>query len=1400
MGGLVIKKMLLLAKQDPTASNIAARIHTLFFLATPHRGSNLANTLNNLLKLAIGHGPKSYVDNLYPDSEAITAINDQFRHAFQGLHLYSFFETMPTALGLIVEKTSAVLELPGEQISHLNADHSQVCKFDTPNDSNYVRLRDAFVASISLIETTCLAPRYHKRNDDVERLSTYLGLKERPELDVANIIEHQTQGSCAWLTEKNTFQQWLEDEKCLSRFYWLSGEPATGKSTLAAHVVNYLELCNKDCSYFFFKHLHTGKSTVADMLRSLAVQMARTNTTIRERLLEMYDSGVMLDHKDERSIWRILFASRILRVAFQQPQFWVIDGLDESSNPAALFPLVAKIEKHIPLRIFVTSRPSLVFERAFSRENISRVAETVPLDATVSDIRLYLDEHATFFLAESEHERQRLVQTILEMSNGNFLWTDLVVKRIENAVSQEQVNNILNSVPKEMDELYREITTSIMASPETGFIAKAILRWTLCPLRPLFVDELREALRLDIGENLNQLDKTAGAICGNLIYVDGDSRVQATHQTVRDFFFNHTKGDFEYAMSREKEHFRIAEVCLSYLGGGDMKPPRFRRANSHTQKKEPKRSSFSLYAISNFSDHIARSTSSSSTLLTSLNDFLMSNSMAWIEAVAKTTDLAPLTQTAKNIKAYMERRAKYESPLGTEVQNVLTWANDLVYLAAQFGKTLVASPQAIYHLIPAVCPKKSILFRAFKGHPRGLQVVGLEQDDWDERLGCIVIPDTQILSVACEGNNFALGTANGKILLYDESTFQEKVQLKHGEPVRRLCFSTTYERIVSQGRKFVKYWDITTSQQLWSFTTRDEPLSLSFSEDEKRLYTATRANYALVTDVESGKRIEKFGFGDWDESERQNHRYQKSPMHVDFMMGLGLLGVTYRLRPVTFWDLEEHEFVGQFTRSTSSYSTEPYIHAFIFNPNPEINLAAVSYQDGSTHVFDPEIQKTQATAQTDASVLAASPDGTVLAVGSGNGFIKLYDFETMKLLHQTFLSDRAIRAITFNSSGQRIFEIKSNSCNIWEPSALVRRIDNTNDDSSIDISDRVSQAAPTSIAKTIDDEKAITALVPHHSGDYVFCGRENGSVAAYSAKSGKLAQELFHDTKNVAVDVLNWNEARDLLTIADRSGHMFVRRVVRNKTGSFTSTEVVLSVKCAGVIDQVLVKADGDKALISTADSLEVWDLTSAAMAERYEFAQPSLPRRFANHPDKTIICFEGTSCRLCTWATVDSLLTPASPTSVPLTIVGPKWAVTQAILPDPCRYVCVTADLDVPAATTKRSLSFQLVPLKAFDLSTTAALNPPTTLHMIKDLKSIVGTYKSWLIYLQHSGWVCSVNLDTAMNDRFYLRHFLVPMHWHGIMAGPMVVTPKGNVIMAVEDEIAVFHNGLDFEEKVMV
>lgn len=44
-----------------------------------------------------------------------------------------------------------------------------------------------------------------------------------------------------------------------------------------------------------------------------------------------------------------------------------------------------------------------------------------------------------------------------------------------------------------------------------------------------------------------------------------------------------------------------------------------------------------------------------------------------------------------------------------------------------------------------------------------------------------------------------------------------------------------------------------------------------------------------------------------------------------------------------------------------------------------------------------------------------------------------------------------------------------------------------------------------------------------------------------------------------------------------------------------------------------------------------------------------------------------------------------------------------------------------------------------------------------VKDLKAIVGTYTSWLLYMQHGGWICNVNLNTASHDEICLRQFLV-------------------------------------------
>ncbi|PWY95385.1 hypothetical protein BO94DRAFT_581716 [Aspergillus sclerotioniger CBS 115572] len=218
---------------------------------------------------------------------------------------------------------------------------------------------------------------------------------------------------------------------------------------------------------------------------------------------------------------------------------------------------------------------------------------------------------------------------------------------------------------------------------------------------------------------------------------------------------------------------------------------------------------------------------------------------------------------------------------------------------------------------------------------------------------------------------------------------------------------------------------------------QDEAIALSFWKNDTVLYVATKANVAFILDAGTGEELDVFKFCDWEEEEIREHRYRRPPIYADFAPALGLLGLSYPHRPVSFWGLDGYEYEGQFHRSGALYP-EPLIVAFAFNPNPDIQLAAVSFQDGVTFVFDPISLTIQATADTNASVLSISPDGTILAVGTGNGIIKLYDFRTMTLLKQVFLQRESIRALAFNSTGTRVFDIRGDYCNIWQPSVLFR--------------------------------------------------------------------------------------------------------------------------------------------------------------------------------------------------------------------------------------------------------------------------------------------------------------------------------------------------------------------------
>ena len=73
----------------------------MVFLATPHRGTGLAEILNRILSVSIALSPKQYITELNKNSPALEEINEQFRHIAPKIQIVSFYETLETPLGIM---------------------------------------------------------------------------------------------------------------------------------------------------------------------------------------------------------------------------------------------------------------------------------------------------------------------------------------------------------------------------------------------------------------------------------------------------------------------------------------------------------------------------------------------------------------------------------------------------------------------------------------------------------------------------------------------------------------------------------------------------------------------------------------------------------------------------------------------------------------------------------------------------------------------------------------------------------------------------------------------------------------------------------------------------------------------------------------------------------------------------------------------------------------------------------------------------------------------------------------------------------------------------------------------------------------------------------------------------
>ncbi|KGO65030.1 hypothetical protein PEX1_017620 [Penicillium expansum] len=1418
MGGLVVKQAYILGQNDDQYSDIVSSISAMLFLATPHRGSNLADILNKILTVSLfNHSPKLYISELSVGSQTVAALNEQFRHFAPNLDILSFYETLQTSIGpkrmMVVEKESATLGYPKEISKALVADHHTVCKFDSIQDSNYISVRNALKTLVSSIRSAGQSLFGEQGKTQLEHLQTLLAVPETFHDDLEFFHSRWTSGTCDWIIFHPSFIHWMDEAEDAPTMLWLHALPASGKSVLSAFVTHKL-LEESICVYYFFRFSDESKRSLSACLRSIAFQLAKQIPAFCRALKNIPFATKTLEKTDFKAIWERIFVQLLFKMRFSTTIYCVIDALDESDNPQKLVELMQSVSDSLTrIKVILVSRQTPGLITTFDRLSTVLSVAYLPLESTKRDIRLYVEREVEYLRAAPEF-KARLVDKMVKCASGNFLWTSLAMREVAECNTEEDVDETLGGIPGGMEQLYQRMERTIISNtkPRDRKLGQRILMWATCSRRPLSLSELAQALEPDFLPMV-EMSLLINRVCGQFVIVDAATdRLVMVHQTARDHI---VATDSELGVNLAEGHERLFNKCLSVLEDKHRQPRDLHLLPGNL--KESLKGEFFYYAMTSWAYHLDKVSADSDAPLLLLAKFLKGNHVLdWIVALAQTRKLRVLVSSAKSMSLFARRKRGRNSvthPMVHRLQEldlVESWATDLLKLIGKFGLHLTETPTSIYQQIPPFCPKGSMIYRQFKQfapRPHSLAVKGLSKSTWDDGLAKISLqPATQGLIIGCAGDHFAVLTGRGVITLYNSTTFETKHVLKHAEEVSAMSFSRGSHLLVTYGYRTTKVWSVNSGEVMHRIQNPIGSMALamvfSAGDTEIVIGSADRLlRVARLTDPVPTWSILHRSLLTMDTAlDRPVHNV---PWRMAFNADATCVAVAYRGSPLCVWSMENATLLGRCMRS-HEYAGNSWsvVDQIIWHPKSQEILGL--YGGGQVFRWNP-YTNSQQELEAEGAILACSPEGKFFTIGDSQGTIKLYSFHHFTMIYK-LSCDQMITDICFSPDSKRLYDLRGPWCNVWEPNALLAG------DESSDDSDLGSEASsiPTAIASEASAEvrAQITAIAVVFRGRYHAVGNEAGVVSIIDSSDGKHAtSELWRSSLELPIAHLDWSSDGRFLASVEMAGRVVVKEIHTGSDGAWAANQVfkaTIDVSSEGV-QQVLLNGNGAIVLVKNGPSVTVQPVMSTR-SNREPFTITSPNTKWVKHPtdSKLLLAFSPSQVRVYNWndlseiAVMDLERTPllsdidraVTPDTVEDHLQNEETTEIQRIC-----HTCSDSHLLVHTTNGRRetvTLLFQASSLSQFPTAPTISpsIETPMTIpsEIQRQIEIPLGILSHQrLVFLDKSHWVCSWSLGPNFTPDQVQRHYFLPKDWLNMECLELcLLLPNGAFLIPNNGELA--------------
>ncbi|KAK6501857.1 hypothetical protein TWF481_009678 [Arthrobotrys musiformis] len=474
--------------------------------------------------------------------------------------------------------------------AQLRTDVQDLCHFTRLNYQNY---RDD---RIQVSE----AARRSKRERVLQNISKYPYYS-----DFTNNLQKRVENSGQWIYKTPEYESWFDSSK--SAGLWYHAIPGFGKSVLTAGVVDSLLDLSRTSrkekhyvAYFFCTYKVPSSLLAHTILSSLLHQMLYYSQNLPESLVTELESKF----EDKLNASRVSlsdiqrFLAEIIN-SNEAKNYIIVDGLDECTDKERGIVLrnLKKLleDASCSAKVLISSRGSQDMVRALQSfkeldlgvSNQADIEEFIPKTLRDKELEGQLPELSSDLF-------ERVKAFLAENAKGLFIWVDLQIEEICKEARAEDIEAVLPTLPKDLDELYDRVVNRIvrLRHPE---LAREIFKWVAFAIRPLTIEELKEATCLrDRGlETWGALHKAATMDefkwlqnCENLVVVNKSNKtVEFAHSTIREFLEGGKCNDASFNLSVDRHNHQIAEACVRYYEFPEITKPDTKNHGTSVSKK-----------------------------------------------------------------------------------------------------------------------------------------------------------------------------------------------------------------------------------------------------------------------------------------------------------------------------------------------------------------------------------------------------------------------------------------------------------------------------------------------------------------------------------------------------------------------------------------------------------------------------------------------------------------------------------------------------------------------------------------------------------------------------------------------------------------------------------------------